>query len=184
VSQEAHDRRFHGEPDRLRSPERLRLLEVGRVVSLCLEGEKVSTVLDVGTGTGVFAEAFANEGLTVRAIDANPGLLDLARQFAPSAEFKQGRAEAIPYPDGSVDLVFLGHVLHETDDGVKALGEACRVSAGKVAVLEWPFIEEDQGPPLDHRLSPERVQSMARQAGLAPVRHMRLEHMDLYLMEA
>jgi methylase of polypeptide subunit release factors len=52
-----HERRFRGDPARLRSPERLEQLEVERVVELSLEGITAGSVLDVGTGTGVFAEA-------------------------------------------------------------------------------------------------------------------------------
>ena len=50
-----HERRFHGTADRLRSPERIRLLEVDRVVSLAAEGLAATRVIHIGTGTGVFA---------------------------------------------------------------------------------------------------------------------------------
>ena len=56
------------------------LLEVPRVVDLCLEGIEASRALDVGTGTGIFAEAFAARGLQAIGIDPNPGLLEAARR--------------------------------------------------------------------------------------------------------
>jgi ubiquinone/menaquinone biosynthesis C-methylase UbiE len=180
MTSEGHERRFHGDPERLRSAERVKLLEVERVVTLSLEGAVAASILDVGTGTGIFAEAFAARGLSVSAIDANPELIEVAKGFVPEAEFKEGRAEAIPFADGAFDLAFLGHVLHEADDPVAALREASRVSKIRVVVLEWPYTAEEQGPPLEHRLRVDSVKDMAKRAGLGQVDHLRLTHMDLY----
>ena len=176
----AHERRFSGNADRLRAPERLARLEVERVVALVLAGADVTSALDVGTGTGVFAQAFAGLGLAVTGLDANPGLIALARDLVPAAAFREGTAEALPFPDRSFDLVFLGLVLHETDDAVAALREARRVARVRVAVLEWPYIEEEQGPPLWHRLDAEKVRALAAAAGFADVDEVKLDHVDLY----
>jgi ubiquinone/menaquinone biosynthesis C-methylase UbiE len=138
--------------------------------------------LDVGTGTGIFAEAFQAEGLKVSAIDVNPTLLEKAQSQLPSVAFKIGQAEDIPFADDSFDLVFLGHVLHETDDPLKALKEAKRVAVGRVVVLEWPYRDEEHGPPIEHRLKPEVVSDMADRAGLVRFEHLPLNHMDLYRM--
>jgi ubiquinone/menaquinone biosynthesis C-methylase UbiE len=175
-----HERRFHGEADRLRSPQRLEMLEVERVVALCLEDLEAETVLDVGTGTGVFAEAFNQQGLAVSAIDVNPDLLEIARRYAPQATFRQAPAETIPFPDRSFDLVFLGLVLHETDERLRALQEARRVACKRVVVLEWPYLEEEHGPPLEHRLKPEEVLEFAKQAGFEAVGTLQLRHMVLF----
>ena len=78
-----HDKRFEGDIERLRLPERVARLEVGRVVESCIEGNEITSVLDVGTGTGLFAEAFAGRGLVVSGVDANPEMLVAARQFVP-----------------------------------------------------------------------------------------------------
>ena len=180
---QVHERRFHGGAELLRSAERLALLEVDRVVTLSVEGLVVHRVLDIGTGAGVFAEAFAARGFVVAGIDADGGLLQVARQYVPGAEFKGGTAEAVPYGDSTFDIAFLGHVLHETDDPVRALEEARRVSTARVVILEWPYAaEEEHGPPLEHRLRPEVVLEMARRAGLARVEHLRLAHADFYRM--
>jgi ubiquinone/menaquinone biosynthesis C-methylase UbiE len=177
-----HERRFHGQADRLRSAQRLELLEVERVVRLCLDGLQIETVLDVGTGTGVFAEAFSHQGLAVTAIDVNPDLLEIARRYAPQATFRQAPAEAIPFMDRSFDLVFLGHVLHETDERLRALQEARRVARGRAVVLEWPYLEEEHGPPLEHRLKPEKVVDLAEQAGFEAAETLQLRHMILFRM--
>ncbi len=107
-------------------------MEVPRVVDLSLEGLTFESgaprVLDVGTGTGIFAEAFLGRGAQVTGIDPNPDLLEAARRLVPGAIFQPGTAEALPLADRSVDLVMLGHVLHETDDPAAALSEARRAA--------------------------------------------------------
>ncbi len=110
-----HERRFNGEIERLRAPQRVALLEVDRVVDLCLEGVKALTVLDIGTGSGIFAEAFSKRGMNVTGIDPNPEMLKTAKEFVPTGTFLDGVVEEIPLKDGSCDIVYLGHVLHESE---------------------------------------------------------------------
>ncbi len=176
----SHERRFQGEPDRLRAPDRIARMEVPRVAALSTEGITVESVLDIGTGTGVFAEAFAALGIAVTGIDVNADLLTVARQSVPAAQFKQAPVEKIPFAARSFDLAFLGHVLHEADDPLAALKEAHRVARRRVAILEWPYRQEEKGPPLEHRLRPEIVVDLALQAGFQHVETIHLEHMDLY----
>ncbi len=180
TAHETHERRFHGAPEKLRLPERMRLLEIDRVLRLSMEGVIIESVLDVGTGTGVFAEAFGGMVSRVAGIDPNSDLLAAARTHVPKASFQAGVAEKLPFPDGSFDLVFLGHVLHETDDPVFALSEARRVASKRVMILEWPYVQEDKGPPLAHRLSAVRVLDLAKSAGFPSLERITLKHMELF----
>jgi ubiquinone/menaquinone biosynthesis C-methylase UbiE len=175
-----HERRFQGKADRLRSDERLARLEVDRVVASCLEGLHIQSVLDVGVGTGIFAAAFAALGAAVTGIDPNRDLLELARRYVPRAELREATAEQLPFADDAFDLVFMGHVLHEVDDARKALTEARRVASMRVSILEWPYLSEEQGPPLAHRLAPETIEDMARSAGYRHIDRGSLTHMVLY----
>jgi ubiquinone/menaquinone biosynthesis C-methylase UbiE len=160
-----HEKRFEGDIDHLRTPERVERLDVERVVDLCLEKVKVHSVLDVGTGSALFAESFSKRGLEVAGVDVNPKMLAAARQFVPNGDFHEGTAEMLPYPDGSYDFVFLGLVLHESDKPLKALMEAQRVAQQRVGILEWPYYEQSFGPPLVHRLKPEDLDNLFRKAG-------------------
>jgi ubiquinone/menaquinone biosynthesis C-methylase UbiE len=180
MSDDHHERRFQGSPDRLRAPERIALLEVPRVVALSSEGLTIKNALDVGTGTGIFAEAFAALGIEVTGIDINADLLALARQHVPTAEFDEAPAEKIPFGDKTFDLVFLGHVLHEADDLPGALKEARRVARQRVTILEWPYQQEEKGPPLAHRLKPEVVSDLAAKVGFKNVELIHLARMDFY----
>jgi len=175
-----HDRRFQGQADRLRAPERIALLEVPRVVALSTESLTIKNALDVGTGSGIFAEAFAALGIEVTGIDVNTDLLALARQSVPTAQFEEAPAEKIPFADQTFDLVFLGHVLHEADNLLVALQETRRVARQRVTILEWPYQQEEKGPPLAHRLKPEVVSDLATTAGFQHVETIHLEHMDFY----
>ena len=178
-----HERRFKGNTDSLRSPERVAALEVPRVVWACLAGIEVRQVLDVGTGTGLFAEAFSDQGLEVSGVDVDAEMIAAAEQHVRGAVFRRARAEEIPFGDRCFDLVFLGHVLHESDDPVKALEEAKRVGRNRVAVLEWPYREQAQGPPLDHRLKPEVIADLTEKAGLAAIDTILLKNVVLYLLD-
>lgn len=175
-------KQFNGTPDRLRSPERISLMEIARVVALSLENKTIHNMLDVGTGTAVFAEAFARLGLDVSGVDSNAELLDVARSYLPISDFQLACADELPFPDKHFDLVFLGHVLHETVDPVSVLTEAKRVAKERISILEWPYCEEKQGPPLDHRLSAEMIKSYTKQIGFTSFEHISLSHMDLYLL--
>ncbi|NDJ86942.1 MAG: class I SAM-dependent methyltransferase, partial [Chloroflexi bacterium] len=151
------ERRFAGKIESLHAPERIALLEIERVVDHCLEGITGGSTLDVGTGGGLFAKAFAQRGAQVAGVDISPEMLAAARSFLPEGDFRQAPAEALPFADDSFDLVFMGHVFHEVDDYVKALKEARRVSFNRIAILEWPYREHKHGPPLDHRLQPRQI---------------------------
>ena len=179
-----HDRCFHGEADSLRSPERMELLEVERVVALSREGLTIKSVLDVGTGTAIFAEAFSKQDSQVTGIDTNPKMLEVARSRVPGGFFQLAAAEKMPFSDDSFDLVFLGHVLHETDDPLEALQEAHRVAKERVVILEWPYRVGDKiGPPMDHRLKPEIIEELAGKADFKKVERIVLAHMDYYRLQ-
>jgi ubiquinone/menaquinone biosynthesis C-methylase UbiE len=178
-----HERRFSGDIKRLRSTERVERLEVGRVIRLCLEGVSLHSVLDVGTGSGLFAEQFAQLGLRVTGVDANPVMLPLARGFVPGGSFVQATEEALPFAPGAFELSFLGLVLHEADDPLKSLQGARRVSSKRVCLLEWPYRAQSFGPPLVHRLSPKVLEDLFRQAGFSSWEHFGLDDTVLYLLE-
>lgn len=159
------------------------MLEAPRVVELCLDGISAASVLDVGAGSGAFARAFADEGLRVAGVDLSQRMLVYAHQKAPNIPFILARMEELPFRADAFDLVFLSHVLHETDTLTHTLGELRRCARQRVAALEWPYIDEPAGPPLAHRLRPEQAQQAGRKAGFRQFDAIPLQRMMLYLFE-
>lgn len=176
-----HEKRFNREIERLRDPERLARLEVNRCIDLALaELKNIHTVLDIGAGSGVFAEAFAARGLLVSGVDANADMLPVAAGYVPTGSFKEGTAENLPFEDKSFDLLFMGLVLHETDNTPAAFSQAYRVCKKRLAILEWPFEAQPFGPPMEHRIKPETVSDLAQKAGFNNISPIRLQNLIFY----
>lgn len=174
-----NERVYNRGVDRLRSPERIERLEVDRVVSLCLD-HNIKSVLDIGTGSAVFAEAFHKRGVKVAGIDANPEMIEAAEQYVTEATFQIAPAEKIPFEENSFDMTFFGVVFHEVDDYSIALNEAFRVSALGTSILEWDYRQEDFGPPLEHRIKPDFIKKLADKIGYKNFQIIRLKSLILY----
>jgi ubiquinone/menaquinone biosynthesis C-methylase UbiE len=93
-------------------------------------------VLDVGCGTGMHLPLFTAEG--GRGVGLEPSRDMLARAKRKRTErglyLIQGRAEALPFRDGTFDLVTLITSLEFVADADRALAEARRVCRGRVVV--------------------------------------------------
>jgi len=175
-----NERVYNNKIERLRFEERIERLQVENVVGHSLAGKQSSSLLDVGTGSGLFAEAFLKKGLRVAAVDINQEMLDAAKPFLPGCELKIAPAENLPFADKTFDIVFMGVVFHEVDDYKKTLEEAKRVAANYVVLLEWKYTVEDFGPPLEHRIKPEFLKTLSDEVGLENIETIPLKHLVLY----
>ena len=94
---------------------------------------------DVGCGAGLAALLASQRGARVCGVDAAEGLLDLARSRLPAGDFRLGDLQALPFADGSFDLVTGFNAFQFAADPVAALTEARRVlrPGGRVVVLAW-----------------------------------------------
>ncbi|MEO8613167.1 MAG: class I SAM-dependent methyltransferase [Chloroflexota bacterium] len=178
-----NERRFSGEIERLRAPERVAWLEINRVVDLSMAAPVPRSMLDIGTGSALFAEAFAARGLKVAGVDLREDMLEAARQFVPDGDFRQSHMESLPFPDESFDLVFMGLVLHEADHLNNALSEAYRAARQRVMILEWPYEAAEFGPPLNHRLQPQQILDAAHAVGFKGMEQIVLKHLTLFHLE-
>jgi ubiquinone/menaquinone biosynthesis C-methylase UbiE len=174
-----NDRVYNRGIERLRSPERVQRLEVERVVDLCIN-ENIKSVLDIGTGSALFAEAFHKKGITISGIDSNPEMIEATKQFAPEGIFKLAPAENIPFEDNSFDITFFGLVFHEVDDYLKALKEAFRVSTVGTFLLEWNYAKEEFGPPIEHRLKSGFIKKISKEIGYNSFEEIKLNDLTLY----
>ncbi len=167
----AHERMFkHDHAHMLDDPERQEWLPAERVVAM-LALEAGTRVADIGAGTGYFAIPIARAGAEVFAVDMQPDMLERLRtHLEPSDRVKLvlGEATKTTLADSSVDLAFLANVWHEIDDRAAALAEIERILAprGRIAIVDWRRdVDQPNGPPLDHRVSPADVSASLRARG-------------------
>lgn len=93
-------------------------------------------VLDLAAGTGKLTRALLSTGLDVVAVEPQPALCEVLAASVGGERVREGFAEAIPLPDGSVVAVTVADGFHWFDQAV-ALDEIRRVlgPGGGLAVL-------------------------------------------------
>jgi SAM-dependent methyltransferase len=100
-------------------------------------------VLDIATGAGNTALAAARRAAEVTGVDFVPALLERGRERANAERlrvtFQEADTEALPFPDGSFDVVLstFGHMF--APDYSKAASEMARVcrKGGRVGFAAW-----------------------------------------------
>ncbi|MCU1295755.1 MAG: Methyltransferase type 11 [Acidobacteriaceae bacterium] len=100
-------------------------------------------VLDVACGTGNLAVPAARKGAVVTGVDIAPNLIEQARARADQeglkAEFREGDAEQLPFPDAQFDTVMsmFGAMFAPRPDLVASeLVRVCR-PGGLIAMANW-----------------------------------------------
>jgi demethylmenaquinone methyltransferase/2-methoxy-6-polyprenyl-1,4-benzoquinol methylase len=109
--------------------------------------DDASNVLDVATGTAAVAIELARRahGRRVVGIDQSAEMLATARERVARAgleariELRHGRAEELPFADGTFDALTFTYLLRYVDDPAATLRELARVvrSGGTIAMLEF-----------------------------------------------
>lgn len=95
------------------------------------------TVVDLGAGTGKLTRELLALGTELVAVEPLSEMREKLAGLLPQVEVRAGRAEAIPLPDGSVDVLFSGQAFHWFDPS-EALPEVHRVlRPGRHVVLIW-----------------------------------------------
>jgi SAM-dependent methyltransferase len=143
----------------------------GRVVAGAAGVGPDQRVLDVACGTGVLAlaavELVGRQGAVV-GLDRNPDMLRVARRKSDRAEWREGRAEALPFPDASFDAAASQFGLMFFEDRARALSEMMRVlrPGGRLAVAVCDALERSPGyatlAALLERLFGERIANAFR----------------------
>ncbi len=104
--------------------------------------ESGQRILDVACGTGVLSREAATrtgaEGYVV-GLDISPGMLAVAKELAPAIQWKQGVAEALPFPDESFEVAASQFGLMFFPDRRRAIQEMLRVlvPGGRLVVAVW-----------------------------------------------
>ncbi len=106
-----------------------------------------ATVLDLAAGTGKLTRVLARRYRRVIAVEPLDGMRAIIAREAPAAETFDGRAEAIPLPDGEVDAVFVAQAIHWFANDV-AVAEIARVLRpdGVLAILRNETSDDAASP--------------------------------------
>ncbi|WP_218081184.1 class I SAM-dependent methyltransferase [Anthocerotibacter panamensis] len=113
----------------------------GRLRQLPLRGVPALSgqmVLDLCCGSGLSSQTLVGQGARLTGLDCSVVAIHAARERIPSATFVQGRAERLPFPEATFDLVHTSLALHEMSPGgvLKICQEVYRVlKPGGVFVL-------------------------------------------------
>ena len=108
-------------------------------------------VLDVGTGTGKQAVAFARQGYDVTGIDISDDMLRIARKKNeyPNLNFMPADATVLPFESGNFDVAMISFALHDMPVTIreKALKEMVRVTkrAGTIVVVDYSLPQNKIG---------------------------------------
>lgn len=137
-------------------------------------------VLDLATGTGTLARAFAERGHAVTGFDFAERLLKRARRRLPSADLRRMDLADLPsFAGRSFGIVAMGYLLHGLDPVMRrfVLCESARIAARHVLVFDYArpgpwivrlveWVEGPHYPSFVDRPFPEQ----AAEAGLEVVR--------------
>jgi ubiquinone/menaquinone biosynthesis C-methylase UbiE len=147
------------------------------VLNLAMQGPAPQTILDVGCGTGRLLSAAQQRWPDARLIGVDPaeGMVAEASRQMPAACFVSAAAEALPFPDASIDLAMSTMSFHHWRDHAAGLRQISRVlrPGGR-------FILADGAPPvwltrllvrMGKFFSPAQRRRLFVAAGLIPHTH-------------
>jgi ubiquinone/menaquinone biosynthesis C-methylase UbiE len=122
----------------------------GAIISDLVGAKSGERILDVACGTGVLAcaalERVGSQGKVV-GLDPNPDMLSVARRKTAQIDWREGRAEAIPFPDNSFEAVVSQFGLMFFEDRPAAFREMMRVLRpnGRLAVAVCDALDNSPG---------------------------------------
>lgn len=141
------------------------------------------TVGDLGCGTGRVAEALAPFVARVVAVDDSAAMLEAARERLARfdhVEVREGRLEALPLDDATLDAALIALVLHHLPEPARAIAEAARVlkPGGELLVVDMlPHDREEYRQEMGHvwlGFSERRIGGWLEAAGCEAVRFLPL----------
>lgn len=97
-----------------------------------LFSDKVTNILDVGCGTGLYWPVLARYGDDISGIDSSESMIDEAKRLVAAKSLKHIKPSVqnsgdIQFPDGSFDVVLCVDALHHIPQLRRAVGEFHRV---------------------------------------------------------
>jgi SAM-dependent methyltransferase len=147
-------------------------------------------VLDVCCGPGMLAAGALQRGARSIGIDFSGAAIEFARRIVPKGHFRQGDAQALPFPAACFDVVLCGYGVMHLPEPAVALREMLRVlrPGGRAALSVWDAagagftlvyeavrargsmaVDLPHGPDFFQFGSPERMQQALAEVGFTDV---------------
>lgn len=118
--------------------------QVEAAILACVKGQKFSTLVDLGTGTGRMLELLNGQFETGIGLDSSRDMLSVARAKLDSshighASVRFGDLIAPPLPRASADLVVMHQVLHYFDDPARAIAASAQLLTpnGQLLIVDF-----------------------------------------------
>jgi ubiquinone/menaquinone biosynthesis C-methylase UbiE len=123
------------------------------------QATKTDRILDVASGPGFIAMAFADSVQEAVGVDVTDHFLTYARTLAEerglsNVLFEYGDVEAMPFPDGDFDFAVCRSAFHHFPDPDKVLGEMKRVvkPGGRLLIMDMIASEDSVKAAYHHRI--------------------------------
>jgi ubiquinone/menaquinone biosynthesis C-methylase UbiE len=123
-----------------------------------ITGRDSLRILDVATGTGAQAFAFAKRGHNVVGVDLSDSMIRVAQKknWQGSIKFEVADATHLPYPNDSFDVTTISFALHDMPLTIreKVLNEMVRVTKphGSMVIVDYDLPKNRLGRWLIYRL--------------------------------
>ncbi len=164
--------------ERLNDPARFETIPPARLWDALGDPSDVTTIVEIGAGTGLFAAAFAGfipHGI-VYAADTEDVMLEWMRLNRPEVGARRiipvkSMESHVPLEDGIADVVYMVNLHHELAEPDAMYAEARRLVrvGGTLLVADWAATETPKGPPLAVRVTADELVEFLQRAGLDDV---------------
>lgn len=150
-----------------------------------------AVAVDIGAGTGFWtlplSQLVGPAGM-VYAVDVEPIMLEelgtLVRENQLSnVQVISSTEQEIPLSNAVAEVAIAGFVVHEPADHAAFVREIVRLlrPGGRLLVVDWHKKPTEKGPPLEHRLAQQEVETVLSDAGLT-VERLDAPNTEVYVL--